>query len=403
MLCPFEEIQQFLETKKTTERRFSTILAQSDIPELDFRRTLTVNGRTVMAIKIVEPCGFLLPSLLKDLQDFITVVSKFDFPNDKAKDPLIEQKQEHQSQQPQEAPTTLTNWQNDITLQIHDARIICLENPRVSATNAVALLVTMTLKNSSLTSMESNGEKCTVDNTWDLDISSLSVHVCPVQQISIRELSADDTTSTHRIVDKTCFKCHVKQEDLCSWNQKVVYSTLLECNSQLKHLEFYLSFVDLHIFNNIITNIRERFNPDESEPLKRSWSLQDSNFCSELCFEAILHCPNDYNEALQYCKTNESAFHIRLLRGDVRTLTDLLPCWMYHNYRELSLNKNANDADIIRALLLSENDIAMASKTIENIRSNRVRSRSQSLLSLSDVKTDETWFGEEEKESRSSI
>ncbi|ETO23275.1 hypothetical protein RFI_13908 [Reticulomyxa filosa] len=72
---------------------------------------------------------------------------------------------------------------------------------------------------------------------------------------------------------------------------------------------------------------------------------------------------------------------------------------MYHNYRELSQNKNANEGDIIRALLLGDNDIDIASRVIEKIEFNRAHSRSQSSISLSDIKVEEALlFGEEKYE-----
>ncbi|ETO22596.1 hypothetical protein RFI_14592, partial [Reticulomyxa filosa] len=430
MLCPFEEIKQFLKTKATNDRRVSTILSEDDVPELDIRRRSKVGGRTATVIKIVEPCGFLLPSLLKDLQDFITVVSNFEFSSNENKTLLIEQEESLP------APMVLGNWHNDLTLQIHEARIICLENvcficlfgflmgrndylmSYMFVHNIgikkmeciVSIIGDNDTKNSNITSVQNSGQRCNVDNTWDLDISSLSIQVCPVEQISIRKSQIGDTSSIHKIINKSSFKCHVKQEDLCSLNRKLVFSTSLDCSSQLKQLEFCLSFVDLHIFNNIIKNIRERFNPDEGEPLNEKINrlvppdrdlrsnfhrLKKNGYTGELCFEAILHCPSDYNLALQYCRNNEASFDVRFQRGDISAVTDLLPCWMYHNYRELSLHKHASEEDILRALLLSDNDIDTASRIIDNIRLKRTYSRSQSFISVSDIKTEDERIGDE--------
>ncbi|ETO23274.1 hypothetical protein RFI_13907 [Reticulomyxa filosa] len=126
----------------------------------------------------------------------------------------------------------------------------------------------MSLKNGNATSVDALEKKCTLDNSWDLDISSLSAQVCPVQQIDAPKLAMGGTASIHTIINKSRFKCFVKQTSVSSLDRKLIRSATLTCDGQLKSLEFYLSFIDLHIFRNMLKNFRETFTPSKNEPLK---------------------------------------------------------------------------------------------------------------------------------------
>ncbi|ETO29304.1 hypothetical protein RFI_07820, partial [Reticulomyxa filosa] len=127
MLCPFEEIKQFLKRKGGKENEETVVgktTLENTVPLLDYQQKYTIDGRTVTKIEIAEPCGFLLPSLLKDLQDFATAVTSDDTNVSSDENKILTPQEDHHGA----AVVALPNSQNDLLLKIKEARIICLED-----------------------------------------------------------------------------------------------------------------------------------------------------------------------------------------------------------------------------------------------------------------------------------
>lgn len=102
--------------------------------------------------------------------------------------------------------------------------------------------------------------------------------------------------------------------------------------------------------------------PLDDELRDKYSKLLTGGYCRELCFEALMHYQN-LNEAMEYCHDNHHSFGIRMNRGEIKNVIDLLPSWMYHNYRELSYRYS--DVQIIRALIVCNNRLNDANNLLE--------------------------------------
>ena len=95
----------------------------------------------------------------------------------------------------------------------------------------------------------------------------------------------------------------------------------------MNDLNFYVSFVDLHIFRQAIRKIEATFNPTKFLPLSEKIhklvpiKLRDTfhtlraMYRPELCLEAVLHCGESYEHSLKYCRNNAESFDVRFNRG----------------------------------------------------------------------------------------
>ena len=215
----------------------------------------------------------------------------------------------------------------------------------------------------------SQKNKKNIHSEKTIDIKELHSFVCPENQITLKE-----NIGIHSIIEKKKLLITIVSNNEYNRLSELIKEQLT-IQGKLYKININLSFIDIKIFRNILDNLQLTFNPSKQITLKQKILslitiqnnlrdvfvyLRGKNFCEELCFESILHCNNCNNliKACElYCVNNQETFNIKLFRGEIIDIIDLLPNWMYHKYKNLINNKNYNETLIIKSLLLNKNII----------------------------------------------
>eukprot|EP01083_Nonionella_stella_P301013 1030575_1 len=351
MLCPFDHIRQFVGNKEEEK---------ADRPEIIF--SYGSSDRTSTTLIVNEPCGFLLPSLVKEVREFFDVAS-----------PSYES--EVEISYDVNVAAFISRWTSNTSFRLNGGKFICLENVELSNTNAVVLNMTLQMSHGSVAIMDDT--KCVIHSDMSLKIDSLSALICPANQIY--NVGEHGGVRMHTIIEQDRLECAVSKDESIalsnmSLGDKIVSYCDMEVNGRFDCIDFTISFIDIQIFENIMSSIRHTFSPRNTQSLSQripllipcEGGLRDSyavllrdEYCPELCFEALIKYKN-LKLAQRYCRDYSASFELRR-RSKSLSLIDLLPSRMYHNFAELSSNPQYKECDIIRALILSGNRMDAAS------------------------------------------
>ena len=397
MLCPFDQIQLFVQNNPSDNsndnannplspistssvnlsrpeslsfdnnngsKSLSPKIQKESRPEIIF--TYDSSQKTSTKLEVNEPCGFLLPSVIKRLQEFFDVTSE---PEVISMTSSLTNN-ENESNVDDETAQFIANWTSNTEFKLNGAKFICLENPNVVNTNAVVLNVSLGMRHGSVPIINEQQNKCVVHSDMEINIDSLNALICPANQIINTRQGG---VRMHTIIEQQRLKCHISGDETISMlhkNQTIFKD--MEINGEFDKLDFTISFIDIQIFQNIMNSIQNTFAPQNIQPLSERISslipiegglrdnyakLRTQGHESELCFEALMKY-KELQQAAQYCCDYSKSFQIRKNRGDIQKVIDLLPSNMYHNFRELS--GRFDQEDIIRALIIGDNQLDKA-------------------------------------------
>ena len=390
MLCPFDDIKHLLmnsqverslierkessmsvlsvgdesETESKEDSLFESI-EMENVPELHLIQNTDINGKMDTTIELFQPCGFLLPGFITDIMDFVDMRELISV-----------------STESEEAVKTVAPQPKPISanINIKGAKFILLEEASKMESNAMILDTSLLFKHKMTPNIDSMNNKCEFTTNMEVCIPNIEATICPASLVNQNETSkSSSNNSIHTIIKrpKSQMKLTMDSKEIKTLENENLESDIT-INATLPKLDLYFSFIDSQIIQNVINTIQESLGQNKQltfqqklelmipniQNMKESFNqLIKLNYCPELAFTSVIQT-NSYEEALEFGKKHRSTIDIRIKRGEIKSVIDLLPLRMYHNFKELMGKKD--EKEILEALIKSKNNIKDAKIILGN-------------------------------------